>query len=161
MNKQSSEHGGELLWPVSTGHVVSGFGPRSGTFHDGIDVSCPEGTPVYAAHAGTVIYAGDKISGYGNLLVVRHDTGLTTIYAHNSELLVESGDRIKRGQNISEVGSTGHASGPHLHFEVRMRDSQGRYVAVDPLPLLTGEPDARLRYRVNETLTPILSRLFN
>ncbi|MFN8392655.1 MAG: LysM peptidoglycan-binding domain-containing M23 family metallopeptidase [Bdellovibrionota bacterium] len=152
---------GELLWPVNVGHVVSGFGPRSSTFHDGIDIACVEGTPVIAAHAGTVVYSGSKLSGYGNLVILRHPTGLTTVYAHNSELLVSTGQKVRRGEEIAESGATGHATGPHLHFEVRMRDSKSRYVAVDPLPLLTGEASAPLRYRVNETLAPILTRLFD
>jgi len=151
---------GELLWPLTEGRIVSSFGPRSGTFHDGIDIAATEGTPVYAAHSGSVVYAGNRLSGYGNLVILRHSSGLTTVYAHNDRLLVSTGDKVRRGENIAEVGSTGHATGPHLHFEVRTRDKQERYVAVDPMPLLTGEADARPRYRVNEGLTSIISRLF-
>lgn len=156
----SPRQNGDLWWPVSSGRIVSVFGPRSGTFHDGLDISCPEGTPVYASHSGVVVYAGNKLGGYGNLIVLRHATGLTTVYAHNSVLFVSTGDKVRRGENISRVGSTGHASGPHLHFEVRTRDQMERYVAVDPLPLLNGEADARPRYRVNEGLAPIIARLF-
>jgi len=151
---------GELLWPVQKGNVISGFGPRNGGFHDGIDISSPTGTPVYAAHSGVVVYAGDRLSGYGNLVVLRHATGLTTVYAHNSELYVSTGDHVTRGEHIARVGATGHATGPHLHFEVRTRDKQDRYVAVDPMPLLNGEVDSHPRYRVNEGLTSIISKLF-
>lgn len=159
-NAVPSNSQGELLWPLSEGRIVSAFGPRSGSFHDGIDISAATGSPVYAAHSGSVVYAGNRLSGYGNLIILRHSSGLTTVYAHNDRLLVSTGDKVRRGENIAEVGSTGHATGPHLHFEVRTRDKQDRYVAVDPMPLLTGEADARPRYRVNEGLTSIISRLF-
>jgi murein DD-endopeptidase MepM/ murein hydrolase activator NlpD len=140
---------------------VSGFGPRSGSFHDGVDIACPEGTQVFASHSGTVVYSDNKLSGYGNLVILRHSTGLLSVYAHNSRLLVSAGQKVTRGQLIAESGATGHATGPHVHFEVRIRDSQNRYVAVDPLPLLTGEGNTSVRYRVNETLSPLLSRFFN
>lgn len=151
----------ELSWPVSVGEIVSDFGPRNGSFHDGIDISCPTGTPVYASHTGVVVYAGDRLSGYGNLVVLRHNTGFTTVYAHNSRILVEEGDTIKKGQYIAQVGSTGHASGPHLHYEIRVKDNHGRYVAVDPVPILNGESQPKVKYRVNESLTGLIARIFN
>ncbi len=149
---------GELKWPVAGGSIVSRFGPRFSTFHDGLDISAPEGTQVYAAHSGKVVYADDGLNGYGKLIILRHRSGLISVYAHNSSLAVEVGDTVERGQEIAEVGSTGHASGPHLHFEVRMRDKSQRYVAVDPMPLLFRTEGERPRYRVNESLTPILAR---
>lgn len=156
-NSQSGGKG-DLAWPLHTGRVLSGFGPRSGSFHDGIDIAAPDGTPVYAAHGGTVIHAGDDIGGYGNIVIIRHRTGLISVYAHNSRLLVSEGDAIERGAQIALVGATGHATGPHLHFEVRVQDRQGQYVAVDPLPLLTDARSARPRYRINEGLRAIFSR---
>lgn len=152
---------GILAWPTSGGYVISSFGPRGDSFHDGLDIAAPEGTSVFAAHAGTVIYSDNELSGYGNLIILRDPKGLTTIYAHNSKLLVDLGDRVRRGQEISRVGSTGHATGPHLHFEVRTRDSKGRYVAIDPAPLFRKDTGTPVRYRVNERLTPILARFFN
>lgn len=148
---------GRLLWPVSSGVLVSSFGPRSGSFHDGLDIAAPEGTDVFASHPGEVVYEGDGLTGYGNLVIVRDADGLSTVYAHNDENLVSVGDRVKRGQLIAKVGETGRASGPHLHFEVRMKDRKGRYVAVDPVPFLFSAAGNRPRYRVNESLTPILA----
>ena len=150
---------GRLAWPIHTGYIVSQFGPRDSGFHDGLDIAAPSGVAVFAAQSGVVIYAGNAIAGYGNLLIIRGDDRLTTIYAHNEQLLVEEGKRVARGQQVAEVGSTGHANGSHLHFEVRMRDSRGRHVAVDPLPLLSSdEKNPRPRYRVNDSLAPVMAR---
>jgi murein DD-endopeptidase MepM/ murein hydrolase activator NlpD len=91
---------------------------RSGRRHDGIDLSAPEGTPIGAAAAGTVIYAGEQ-AGYGSIVILRHEGGLVTLYAHCSALLVEEGAAVKAGQPIARVGQTGRSSGPHLHLEVR------------------------------------------
>jgi murein DD-endopeptidase MepM/ murein hydrolase activator NlpD len=118
-----------FIWPCD-GVVVSGFGMRWGRTHEGIDIGCAYGTPNRAAAAGTVIYAG-WLGGYGNLVVVDHGNGLSTAYAHASSILVSVGQSVSQGQTVSLVGSTGHSSGPHLHFEVRLNG-----VAVDPLPYL-------------------------
>jgi murein DD-endopeptidase MepM/ murein hydrolase activator NlpD len=115
-----------LIWPVN-GPVTSGFGMRWGRMHEGIDIAVPTGTPVWAAAAGTVIYSG-WLGGYGNLVVVDHGNGLATAYAHNSALLVAVGQVVAQGDTIALAGSTGHSSGPHVHFEVRVNG-----VAVDPL----------------------------
>jgi murein DD-endopeptidase MepM/ murein hydrolase activator NlpD len=106
-------------WPLESVAVGSVFGNRDGRLHEGIDLPAPIGTPVYAAGDGQVIYAGDGIRGYGNLIVVEHAGDLLTVYAHNSELLAREGDKVVTGQRIARVGQTGRASGPHLHFEVR------------------------------------------
>lgn len=148
--------GGRLGWPTQTGRLVSEFGPRGGSFHDGIDIAAPSGTPVFASHNAKVIYSGSKLRGYGNLLILRSDDGLTSVYAHNRRILARQGERVKRGQKIAEVGATGHATGPHLHYEVRMKDNLGRYIAIDPLPLLQGRNE-RPRYRVNASLRPIMA----
>ena len=152
---------GKLLWPTQGGRLVSSFGPRSRGFHDGIDIAAKSGTPVYAAHSGLVIYADDGLSGYGNLVIIRDKTGFTTIYAHNRRLLVRVGQRVSRGKKIAEVGSTGRSSGPHLHFEVRLKDRRDRIVAVDPLPLLGRGTKSKPRYRQNERLTGILAKVFD
>ena len=111
--------GGEpLAWPVR-GVIISGFGTRDREHHDGLDLACPEGTPVFAAAEGDVLFAGEQ-RGYGNLVLIRHAQGLITVYAHNSDNLVEQGDHVLRGEPIARVGRTGNATGPHLHFEVRV-----------------------------------------
>jgi len=120
---------GVLGWPVS-GTVTSGFGARWGRVHEGIDIAVGEGTPVRAAAAGTVIYAG-WMSGYGNLVVVDHGNGLSTAYAHNSSLAVSVGQSVAAGEVVSYSGNTGNSTGPHVHFEVRVNGS-----AVDPLGYL-------------------------
>ena len=120
---------GVLGWPVS-GPVTSGFGSRWGRMHEGIDIAVEEGTSVRAAAAGVVIYAG-WMGGYGNLVVVDHGNGLSTAYAHNSSLAVSVGQSVGAGETISYSGSTGHSTGPHVHFEVRVNGS-----AVDPLGYL-------------------------
>ena len=115
-------------WPVS-GRIISTFGPAAGgTHNDGINIAAPEGTTVAAAESGTVAYAGNELRGFGNLLLVKHDGGWVTAYAHNQVLLVKKGDRVRRGQAIARVGSTGGVGAPQLHFELRSGTK-----AVDPL----------------------------
>lgn len=120
---------GMLGWPVS-GPVTSSYGARWGRMHEGIDIAVGEGTPVHAAAAGTVIYAG-WMGGYGNLVVVDHGNGLSTAYAHNSSLAVAVGQSVAAGEVVSYSGNTGNSTGPHVHFEVRANGS-----AVDPLGYL-------------------------
>jgi murein DD-endopeptidase MepM/ murein hydrolase activator NlpD len=117
-----------LVWPVS-GPVVSGFGWRWGRMHEGIDIAVGYGTPIRAAAAGNVIYAG-WMGGYGNLIIVDHGGGLATAYGHQSSFAVGGGS-VSQGQVIGYVGCTGHCFGPHLHFEVRVNGA-----AVDPLGYL-------------------------
>jgi murein DD-endopeptidase MepM/ murein hydrolase activator NlpD len=95
--------------------------------HEGIDIAVPTGTPVHASASGTVIHSG-WLGGYGNLVVIDHGNGLATAYAHNSVLIVTVGQAVSQGQTVSLSGSTGHSSGPHVHFEVRVNGA-----AVDPL----------------------------
>jgi murein DD-endopeptidase MepM/ murein hydrolase activator NlpD len=118
-------------WPVR-GRIITGFGPRTnGSQSDGIDLAVPEGTSVKAAEDGVVAYAGNELKGYGNLLLVRHQNGYVTAYAHASELMVKRGDQVKRGQIIARAGQTGNVSAPQLHFEIR----KGK-VPVDPVQFL-------------------------
>jgi murein DD-endopeptidase MepM/ murein hydrolase activator NlpD len=119
-----------LVWPV-LGPVTSPFGVRWGRMHEGIDIAAPSGTAIRAAAAGTVIYAG-WLGGYGNLVVIDHGNGLATAYGHQSSLAAGSGQAVAQGQVIGYVGSTGHSTGPHLHFEVRVNG-----VPVDPLGYLS------------------------
>lgn len=119
-----------LSWPVA-GTVSSGFGPRWGRIHEGIDIMVPEGTDVRAAAAGEVVYSGNKLRGFGNLVIVLHEGRFLTVYAHNRENLVRERSYVDRGQVIARVGTTGHSTAPHLHFEVRVGD-----VPQDPLEFL-------------------------
>ncbi|MDX1650223.1 MAG: LysM peptidoglycan-binding domain-containing M23 family metallopeptidase [Myxococcota bacterium] len=107
-------------WPLR-GRVTSGFGPRGRRRHDGIDIAAPRGTPIRAAESGRVIYAG-RLGSYGNVVVLRHDERHETVYAHARRLHVRPRRFVDRGDVIAEVGSTGNATGPHLHFEVRRDD---------------------------------------
>ncbi len=106
-----------LRWPVE-GQIASRYGQKAGAAHDGIDIVAPEGTTVRAAAPGKVLFSAEH-EGYGNLVVVKHDDGLVTVYAHHQANLVRKGQSISLGQPIAKVGKTGNASGPHLHFEVR------------------------------------------
>lgn len=114
-----SRAGRGFTWPVK-GRVVSGFGPREGGLHnDGINILAPAGSEVRAAENGIVVYAGNELRGFGNLLLVKHEGGYTTAYAHAQRLLVNRGDQVRRGQVIATVGQTGNVSEPQLHFEIR------------------------------------------
>jgi murein DD-endopeptidase MepM/ murein hydrolase activator NlpD len=109
---------GGLSWPVSC-PLTSGFGARWGHMHEGIDLGCPLGTEVRAAKGGVVLSAS-WAGGYGKLVLVSHGGGLVTAYGHNSALLVRPGQAVSRGQVLARSGSTGHSTGPHVHFEVRV-----------------------------------------
>jgi murein DD-endopeptidase MepM/ murein hydrolase activator NlpD len=114
-----STDGTSFRWPVR-GRIISGFGAKpNGERNDGINLAVPEGTSVKAAEAGTVIYAGNELEGYGNLVLVRHADGWVTAYAHNQDLLVKRGDEVRRGQTIAHAGMTGSVSAPQVHFELR------------------------------------------
>lgn len=117
----------DFRWPAR-GRVIAGFGTGG---NEGINIAVPEGTPVRAAESGTVAYAGSELKGYGNLVLIRHDNGFVSAYAHNSELLVKRGDDIRRGQVIANSGRTGNVNAPQLHFEIRKGSDP-----VDPMPYL-------------------------
>jgi lipoprotein NlpD len=109
---------GILIWPTK-GTLTSSFGKRNGRKHEGIDIAAPKGTPIYSAADGEVVFSGWGPTGYGKMVIIKHLHHLTTVYAHNSKILVKKGVRVKQGQTISLMGSTGRSTGPHLHFEVR------------------------------------------
>jgi murein DD-endopeptidase MepM/ murein hydrolase activator NlpD len=115
-----------LAWPVAA-PLGDGFGPRGDRFHAGLDLEAPPGTDVGAAAAGRVTWAGWLAGGWGNLVVVAHEDGVRTMYAHLSSVAARVGQRISAGTVVGAVGATGDATGPHLHFEVRVRGA-----AVDP-----------------------------
>jgi murein DD-endopeptidase MepM/ murein hydrolase activator NlpD len=108
---------GKFIWPID-GIVTSGYGVRRGRRHDGIDISASSGTPIHAVDGGKVVFSS-RLRGYGNLVLVKHKKDFFTVYAHNSRNIVKKGTIVKKGQVIARVGSSGRASGPHLHFEVR------------------------------------------
>ena len=118
-------------WPVR-GRVVTSFGPVPGNLrNDGINISVPEGTDIHAADDGLVVYSGSDVKGYGNLVLVRHGNSFVTAYAHASQLLVNQGDAVVRGQVIAKSGRTGQVKEPLLHFEIRKGT-----VPVDPMKYL-------------------------
>lgn len=106
-------------WPLRYGVVSSEYGRRRGRRHHGVDIAADEGDPVYAAAPGEVLFASSTLRGYGNVVILRHDHATTSLYAHNSLLLVRPGQQVRTGELIARVGSTGRSTGPHVHFEVR------------------------------------------
>ena len=130
-----------FIWPVS-GALLSGFGAKAdGVHNDGVNISVPAGTPVKAADDGVVVFSGNQLRGFGNLLLIRHAQGWVTAYAHLGAAKVERGDRVKRGQIIGAVGQTGSVSAPQLHFEVRKGREPvdpGQYM-IGPAPVAVGE----------------------
>lgn len=113
--------GAGLIWPTS-GRVTSEYGYRWGRLHAGIDIAAPTGTPIRAAKAGEVIYSG-VMNGYGNVVVIAHGGGFSTLYAHQSRIAASDGQQVAQGQLIGYVGNTGRSTGPHLHFETRVNGS--------------------------------------
>jgi murein DD-endopeptidase MepM/ murein hydrolase activator NlpD len=131
-------------WPTNEVQVTSIFGSRKGEHHDGVDLRASSGTPVHAVSDGKVIYSGSKISGYGRMIVLRHDGKLSTIYAHNSKLLAKAGQRVRRGQLIAFSGNTGRSSGPHVHFEVREGVTAINPMILLPSPAVANEANRRI-----------------
>jgi murein DD-endopeptidase MepM/ murein hydrolase activator NlpD len=126
---------GLFLWPLR-GKIVSGYGAKDGgLFNDGINIAAKRGESVVAAGDGVVVYAGNEIRGFGNLVLVKHAKGWMTAYAHNDRLLVRRGERVRRGQPIAKAGSSGGVASPQLHFEVRKGSR-----AVDPVKYLGALP---------------------
>jgi murein DD-endopeptidase MepM/ murein hydrolase activator NlpD len=130
---KAAEAGSTFHWPVH-GQVISGFGSKiNGQENKGINVAVPEDTPIKAADDGVVLYTGNGLKSYGNLLLVRHANGYVTVYAHAKELLVKSGDDIKRDQVIAKSGKTGDVDRPQVHFEIRKAAAP-----VNPMQYLNG-----------------------
>lgn len=128
-----STNGTTFRWPVR-GRIISDFGAKpTGERNDGINLAVPEGTAVKAAEAGTVIYAGNELAGYGNLVLVRHADGWVSAYAHNSTLTVSKGDNVQRGQTVAQAGATGSVTSPQVHFELRKGAKP-----VNPMDYLSG-----------------------
>jgi murein DD-endopeptidase MepM/ murein hydrolase activator NlpD len=142
---------GIYIWPINGAHMItSPFGQRTRNFHSGIDIACPDGTPVYAARQGVVSFAGSQ-SGYGNVVYIGHrpsgkDDAVgpypldeETRYGHLSRIAVRRGLQVEKGQLIGESGHSGDATGPHLHFEIRVKGT-----AIDPMTFLGGRPKGSL-----------------
>lgn len=130
--KSTSDGDSGFRWPVR-GRVIAGFGKKpNGERNDGIDLAVPEGTEVKAAETGVVIYAGNELKSYGNLVLIKHENGWVSAYAHNKELLVKRGDQVQRGQVISHAGRSGGVETPQVHFELRKGATP-----VDPMKYLS------------------------
>ncbi|MBU3812315.1 MAG: peptidoglycan DD-metalloendopeptidase family protein, partial [Candidatus Niameybacter stercoravium] len=116
----SSSNSGMFMHPLNGGGTLtSNYGSRWGSFHRGLDIAAPAGTPIYAAAAGTVTYSGYNNGGFGKLIIIDHNNGYQTYYAHCSSLYAQVGQKVSKGQNIAGVGSTGNSTGNHVHFEIR------------------------------------------
>jgi murein DD-endopeptidase MepM/ murein hydrolase activator NlpD len=134
--KPPSLSGEGFIWPVR-GRIVSRFGDKpDGTRNAGINLAAPVGTAVVASENGIVVYAGDRLPGYGRMLLIRHAGGFTTAYAHNQSLLARIGDPVRRGQKIATVGTSGGMKEPQLHFEIRTGSTP-----IDPVRHLESDPD--------------------
>jgi len=135
----------EFIWPVSSKifGITSKLGKRWNIFHNGVDIACSKGSVVVAAADGTVILSRNNSGNYGNVIAIQHDVNnLQSMYAHNSILFIKEGEKVKKGQIIALSGSTGHSTGPHLHFEVKYQN-----VVLNPehyLPILPKEAEARV-----------------
>ncbi len=125
-----------FAWPAN-GEVTSGFGLRRGKAHRGIDIAGYPGKTVRAAAGGTVVFSGEK-GEYGRVVILRHAGSYETVYAHNMDTFVLEGVQVQKGQPIADMGSTGNSTGPHLHFEVRVKDR-----ALDPLACLPARSTTR------------------
>ena len=119
VSKPCGENGRPCLrWPVA-GALITQYTTRGANPHDGIDIKAAKGTEIGAAADGVVLYSGNQIKGYGNLVILKHVGGIITVYAHNAQNRVKEGDKVTSGQTIATLGDTGVVSVPHLHFEVR------------------------------------------
>lgn len=122
---------GQFIWPLKSKKVTQHFKLSSFNYHDGIDMPAPTGTPIKAVESGRVVYSGRKFNGYGKMVLIEHAKGVATLYAHCNKIFVKDGSYVEKGQKIAEVGRTGRASAPHLHFEVRINKKP-----VDPMEFL-------------------------
>lgn len=123
---------GNLGTPVKGAKQTSHFGWRWSRFHEGADLAAREGTPILAAHDGVVVLVADSWGRYGKVVVLKGD-GIMTVYGHNRRNHVDKGDQVEKGDHIADVGSSGDTTGPHLHFETRVRDENANWAAINPL----------------------------
>jgi hypothetical protein len=139
---------GQFTWPVHEGWYGRGYGSGAGGYHLAVDINAERGTDVVAAASGIVGYAGRELRGFGNVILLVHPGGFITLYGHNERNFVMAGQRVKRGEPIASLGSTGRSMGPHLHFELM---HNGRNC--DPMPLIAQGPTS---YRNFELTGPAL-----
>jgi murein DD-endopeptidase MepM/ murein hydrolase activator NlpD len=145
-------YSGDMQWPLEAGIVSSEYGQRWGRMHKGIDIAADVGEPVYAVADGDVIYASDGMRGYGNVVILRHDRQRVSLYAHNSTLKVKVGDHVAKGSLVALLGSTGHSTGPHVHFEIRDGDNP-----IDPRSAL---PPSKLAGTISPSMSvPLMAQL--
>lgn len=130
-SRLSSRSNNGFMRVPTTGTISSLYGPRRGEFHTGLDIANDLGTPIYAAQSGKVTFTGWR-GNYGRAVIIDHLNGYKTLYGHNSKILVKSGQVVKAGQMLSQMGSTGRSTGPHLHFEVYYKDK-----VVNPLQYIS------------------------
>jgi len=145
------QYSGSMRWPLDAYIVSSEYGERWGKVHKGMDMAAHVGEPVYAIADGEVIYAGDGLRGYGNVVILRHDRKTSSLYAHNSELKVKQGDQVTKGTLVALLGNTGHSTGPHVHFEIRDGDA-----AVNPRNVL---PKSKLGVLDDPSRAPVARNL--
>lgn len=123
---------GRFMWPVpSSKNISSHFGKRGKRHHDGIDISARYGASIVASESGKVVYAG-RMSGYGRIVIIKHDSQYHSVYAHNSKNLVKKGQSVSKGEVIGHIGSSGRSTGPHLHFELRKKNRVRNPIAYLP-----------------------------
>ena len=129
---------GKFLWPVQGGQMISGFGPKpDGQKNDGLNISANLGDPVRSAADGEVVYAGDQVPSFGNLVLIKHAGGWVTAYAHMAHIMVKNRDQVTQGQEIGDIGQTGQVATPQLHFEIRYAPSaRDKAVPIDPMLVL-------------------------
>lgn len=131
---------GEWRWPVDAGIITSHFGARWGKQHRGMDIAADVGEPVIAMADGEVVYSDNKMRGYGNVIVIKHANNMTSLYAHNDQLIADVGDKVSKGTVVSLLGNTGRSTGPHVHFEIRQgKDALDPYALLPATSLLVAE----------------------
>ncbi|MBT4762155.1 MAG: M23 family metallopeptidase [Bdellovibrionaceae bacterium] len=130
-SKIRPQHGIAFIWPINKAKLSQKFSPSHNTSHAGIDLASHRGTPILAAHEGTIIFAGKKYRGYGNMIIIERDDDWGSLYAHLDKLYIKSGEYVKQGEVIGTMGRTGRATGVHLHFELIYQK-----IPVDPIPHL-------------------------
>ena len=138
------------MWPLQKVQITSPFGRRNRHYHEGVDLKAVVGTPIYAVDAGKVLMAGQRISGYGKVVVIKHPSNLVTVYAHIKEAKIKRGQTVRQGAVIALSGQTGRVTGPHLHFEVRNGSNP-----LNPMALIPAQQNAKVAARRTEGFSKV------